>query len=371
MNFNPTIITKNSLILVLFSLTLFACKSEEKGVQPIEKDIKELVFASGQIEWDNAYNLTALTDGVLYNANFEIGDKLNKGTLLALVDNKTNENNTLTAKEQLVIANENLTTNSPALQQLQQNIQFAETKLQQDKQQAERYKRLYESQSVAKVEYENMELAVQNSISQLNALKKQEQQILQQAKQQHITTQSQLQNSQIAQGYNRIIVPETGTVIKKLKTNGDYVRKGDVIAMIADESKVKAILNIDENSIGKIKLGQPVFISLNISKDKIYNGKISDILAAFDEKSQSFICEAIIEDSLSTSIFGTQLEANILISEKKNALLIPRNYMGFGNKVNIKGTEKETIIKVGIISTDYVEVLEGLTKNDILLPLKP
>ncbi len=60
-----------------------------------------------------------------------------------------------------------------------------------------------------------------------------------------------------------------------------------------------------------------------------------------------------------------------MVGEKKNTLLIPRNYVGFGNKVNIKGKKESIIIKPGIISTEYVEVLDGVTKDDILLPLKP
>ena len=45
----------------LFTLTmmLFACGSKEE-IQPKNQDIKELVFASGELEWDNAYNLTAV-----------------------------------------------------------------------------------------------------------------------------------------------------------------------------------------------------------------------------------------------------------------------------------------------------------------------
>ena len=50
---------------------------------------------------------------------------------------------------------------------------------------------------------------------------------------------------------------------------------------------------------------------------------------------------------------------------------LPRNYVGFGNKVNVKDKEENVIIKTGIISTEYVEVLEGVDKNTILLPLKP
>lgn len=351
-------------------LFLFSCKKDKEG-KPVIQDIKELVFASGELEWDNAYNLTAQTDGVLLNANFDIGTKIVKGNVVANIDNENNLIITQTAKEQLVIANENITNNAPLIQQLEQNIQFAESKYLQDKLQAERYQRLYESQSIAKVEYENMLLNAKNSLSNWNALKKQKLQILQQAKGQEIATRGQVQNSKTIQNYNQIIATENGTVIKKLKTKGDYVRKGDVIAVIANAQKVEAVLNVDENSIGKIHMGQTVFIQLNTNKNAILNGKVTEILSAFDEQTQSFICKVTFDNALQTSLFGTQLEANILVGEKKNALLIPRAYLGYGNKVNIKGNDQSTIIKTGIISTEFVEVLEGISKDDVLMPLKP
>lgn len=361
---------KNSLFLLLTLSTLVSCGTKEEG-KPVVQDIKELVFASGELEWDNSYNLTAQTDGILVNATFDVGNKVTENQIIASIDNKTNENNTASARDLVVISKENLTDNAPALQQLQQNIKFAESKYQQDKTQAERYKRLYNSQSIAKVEYENMQLAAENSLSQLNALKKQYQQVLQQSKQNYINTENQLKNNQVVLGYNKLVVPQKGTIIKKLKFSGDYVKKGDVIAVIADENKVEGVLNVDENSIGKVKIGQTVFVQLNTNKNEVYNAKISEILAAFDEQTQSFICKVIFDKPLNTSLYGTQLEANILVGEKKNALLIPRNFLGFGNKVMVKGKDEAIIVKTGIVSTEYVEILDGITKEDVLLPLKP
>ncbi|HCQ12707.1 HlyD family efflux transporter periplasmic adaptor subunit [Flavobacterium sp.] len=358
------------ILAIIIGLTLFSCgKSEE--VQPINQDIKELVFASGQLEWDDSYNLTAQTDGILQNANFEIGNMVTKGKTIASLDNEINKINAETSQEQLVISNENVTSNAPALLQLEQNIQFAESKYLQDKKQAERYERLNQQNIGSKVEYENAQLAAKNSLSNLNSLKKQYRVILQQAKQQQIATKGQLKSNQVIKKYNSIIVTESGTVIKKLKNNGDYVKKGEVIATIANQTKVEAVLNVDENSIGKVKLGQTVFIKLNTNKNSVLNGKITEILSAFDQQTQSFICKVTFDKPIENSLFGTQLEANILVGEKKNALLIPRNYVGFGNKVNVKGKDEIIIIKPGIISTDYVEVIEGVTKDDVLLPLKP
>lgn len=361
---------KTLVLALFFILFLFSCAKKEE-VKPVVQDIKELVFASGDLEWENAYNLTAQSDGILLNADFEVGDKISKGKNVADIDNRSSEVNAEIANEQLAISNENLTPNSPQIQQLEQNIQFAENKYTQDKIQAERYERLYKSQSVAKVEYENMQLTAKNSLSSLNALKKQKLQILQQAEIQKIASKGQAENSRIVRGFNHITATVSGTVIKKLKSKGDYVRKGDIIATIADDQKVEAVLNVDENNIGKIKVGQTVYVKLNTDKNKVYNGKISEILSAFNEQTQSFICKVTFDNTLNASLFGTQLEANILVGEKKNALLIPRELMGYGNKVNVKGKEQPVIIKSGIVSTDYVEVLSGITKDDVLLPLKP
>ena len=80
-----------------------------------------------------------------------------------------------------------------------------------------------------------------------------------------------------------------------MKTTGDFVKKGDVIATIANEQKVEAKLNVDENSIGKVKIGQNVYIKLNTNKTLVYDGKITEILSAFDEQNQSFICKVTFD----------------------------------------------------------------------------
>lgn len=365
---------KLKISFLLVAITVLACKNKEtQEIKPIIQDIQEWVFAPGQIEWDDMYNLTAQTDGILLDANYDVGTVIKKGSIFARIDNQSSLINTGTSKEQLVIADENLSDKSPAIQQLKQNISFAEAKYQQDKLQAERYERLYKNESIAKVEYENVKLAAENSLSNLNALRKQLDVILQQSRQQKITTKGQLKNNQVIQSYNQIKVLADGTVIKKLKSTGDFVRRGEVIAVVANPSKIEIVLTIDESSINRVKTGQPATIRLNSEKDKTYKGMVNEILPAFDVNSQSFVCKIILEEALTSekNIFGTPLEGNILVGEKKQALLIPRKYMGYGNKVLLKDRDTTIVIKTGIISTDYVEVLSGITANDILIPLKP
>lgn len=357
------------LIIIGLVFSVFSCSNREE-IQPIRKDISELVFASGELSWDDAYNITAQTDGVLTDVNFEIGDQISKGKKLAFIDNPSNRINKKSAQEQLLISNENVNLSAPNLQQMLQNIQIAENKYEQDKIQLERYQRLFANQSIAKIELENVELTAKNSLANLKALQKQLAFLKQQAKQQQILSKGQAENFDVLENYNQLRATEAGTVIKKFKSAGDFVKKGDVIATVANQNKMEAILNVDENNIEKIKLGQKVFIQLNSNKKKIYQGKISEILAAFDIQSQSFLCKVKFDETMNTSLFGVQLEANVLIGKKSNVILIPRSYVGFGNTVRLKGKDEPHKIKTGIVSTEYVEVVSGLTLSDVLLPLK-
>lgn len=361
---------KNQLKYFVF-IICFYCACSNQEVKPQIKDVEELVFASGNIDWKDAYNVTAQTEGVLISSALEEGVFVQAGQLLATIDNHTNEVNSSVAKDQLLIADENVSTNSPQLLQIKENIRSAENKYRQDSLQARRYEILYVQQSTSKVAMENAQLAEKNSYSSWMSLKNQYNAILLQAKQQQIISKGQLQNSLVATDFNKIQSLQSGTIIKKFKNKGDYVRRGEVVAIIANKESIEAVVNVDENSIAKVAVGQKVYVQLNTNKGKIINGAISEVLPSFDLLTQSYICKIKMNDSLPQSYYGAQLEANIIVGTKKDALIIPKLYVAYGNKVNVKGKSDPTIIKTGIISNDYVEVLDGVTKDDILLPIKP
>lgn len=363
---------KKYLVILFCISSLVSCKNNTSDeVKPVRKDISEIVFASGSLESDNKYNLTAQTDGIIIKLNLVEGATVTANQIVATIDNKQNIINTNNASEQLKIAQYNNTDNAPLLQQIKANIVAAKEKLSQDLIQEKRYEDLYNQSSVTKIELEKMQLSTKTSKANLAALEQQYKSVQQQNKQQYITQSNAVQSNIVNQENNIVKIIAAGKVYKKIKQVGDYVRRGDIIAVIANENLLYAKLNVDENSIDKLKIGQQVTIQLNTQKNKKYNGVVSEILPVFDEQSQSFIVKVQFVEKPDFTVNGTQLEANILIGEKKNTLLIPRNYVSYGNKVQIKDSDELTIIETGIVSTEYVEVLNGLTEKDILVPIKP
>jgi multidrug efflux pump subunit AcrA (membrane-fusion protein) len=354
------------ILFLSISVLLFSCgkKTEETKVE--RKNITEMVFASGTLKADDEYNLMAQTEGYITKINFNEGDEVVIGKTLAIIDNQQSNINTKSGSKLLKIAKENSSSNAPLLQQSKANLNAAKLKLQQDELQASRYKKLVENNSIAKVEYENILLAVSNSKATVLSLEQQYQNLLIQANQQVIIQNQQLENSQTIQSFNEVKALVNGKIYKQKKQVGDYVRKGDIIAVLANNQKVYANLNIDESNMGKIKLNQQIVIKLNVNATKTYKAVVSEILPTFDEQSQSFIVKAFFTEQIDFDISGTQLEANIFVSEKKNALVIPRSYLGYGNKV-LDTDKKQIDVKTGIVSSDYVEILQGLKEGETVL----
>jgi multidrug efflux pump subunit AcrA (membrane-fusion protein) len=353
--------------LIIIALLAVSCGRATKETTPQRKDITEMVFASGVLEAEDQYNLTAQTDGYLVKLNFKEGDAVTAGQLLAVIDNNQNIINSQSAVELHNIAASNTRATAPALLQIEANIEAAKAKYKLDQQQADRYKRLYEEKSVSKLEYENAQLSAVNSKANQDALQQQynNQQII--ARQQEIAQRSASNVNQVVKEQNLVKAINIGKIYEKKKQLGDYVKKGDVIAIIGSPDIIYAKLNVDETNMAKVHEGQETILRLNTSRDKVYKATVRIILPAFDVASQSFLVKAYFNDSLDFRITGTQLEANIVVGESKNALVIPRDYLGYGNKVILKKDKKEVVIKAGIISDEWVEVLGGITESDVLI----
>jgi len=359
---------KTSFILSFcFLLMLFSCGKMTEETSPIRKDVTETVFASGYLEAKNTYSLTAQADGYLSLVNFEEGDLVKKGTVLAMVDNQESQFNESSAKDLYDIAQSNTKANAPALAQAQNSIQISKQKMEQDFHNLQRYTKLLESNTVAKIDFENVALQYKTSKANYETALENLKLLKQQADQSVITNRAQKSINQVIVSKNQVKALGSGKIYKKYKNQGDFVKRGETIALIGDPNVIYAEVSIDEGNINKIKVGQEALVQLNTQRDKSYKAKVAEIYPTFDEGTQSFTCKLIFLDSLDFSIINTQLQSNIIVGTSKNALLIPRNYIDFGGYVQIKDKKNKVKVVTKFVSNEWVQVLEGIDDHTILV----
>jgi HlyD family secretion protein len=355
------------IIIILTICLLAACGKKTQETKPIRKDVIETVFASGILEAKNTYTLKAQTDGYLSAVNFEEGDVVITGKILAVVDNKESGFNQESAKDLYAIAQSNTQSNAPALSQARNAINLNKQKMEQDLLQYQRHKKLWENNSIAKIDFENIELQYNSSKTNYESSLENYKQIKQQADQQVISNKALKEINTIALSKNQIKAQKSGKVYKKYKQIGDYVTRGEAIALIGEPVNIYAKVNIDESNISKIKLGQEALVQLNTNKNKTYKGTVGEIYPSFDESTQSFLCKIIFNDPLDFNIVNTQLQSNITVATTKNALLIPRNFVDFGGNVEIKGKKEKVKITTKFASSNWVQVLSGIDENTVLV----
>lgn len=359
---------KNQFIIIISTaFFLTACGKKTQETKPIRKDVIETVFASGILEAKNTYTLKAQTDGYLSAVNFEEGDFVNAGRILAVVDNKESGFNQESAKELYEIAQNNTQSNAPAFLQAQNTINLNKQKMEQDFVQFQRYKKLWDSNSIAKIDFENSDLQYKTAKTNYESSLENYKQLKQQAEQQFISNKVAKNINNIALSKNQIKAVNSGKVFKKYKQIGDYVTRGEAIALIGEPNNIYAKVNIDESNIGKIKVGQEALVQLNTNKEKTYKATVAEIYPAFDEATQSFICKITFNEPLDFTIVNTQLQTNITIGVNNNALLIPRNFVDFGGNVQIKGQKEKVKIRTKFASSNWVQVLSGINDNTILV----
>lgn len=350
-------------LMCLFS----SCKKQtDHETTPIRKNIAEYVFASGSLEAENEYTLTALADGYLTEMNIKENDSVKSGFIVAVIDNQQSVINSMYAEKILSVAQENRKDYSPILQQAKEKVGITKVKMTYDSINLARHESLFKEQAIPYATYQSAELQYNNSKSEYNSAQLNYRYTLRQMDENILANESKQQLYQSLQEANILKVTKGGHILKKLKNVGDFVRKGEAIAVIGELHNVYARLNIDENSISKVTVGQSVSIKLHTLPGRSLKGYVSQILPTYDNDKQAFTAKVIFIEPPDISIVKTQLQANIEVGTIKNALLIPRKYLNYANQVYVKDNDEPITLSVGFVSTDWVHVISGINENTVL-----
>ena len=137
-----------------------------------------------------------------------------------------------------------------------------------------------------------------------------------------------------------ITAPITGTVLSKTVKAGDTLSRGNsgstAMAIIADMSKVKFTISVDELDISKMKEGQKVTVTADALENQVYEGYIDNvsIVGTTSNGVTTYPITVIIEE-YGDLIPGMNVDASIVVAETADALKIPLSAVQRGNIVYV------------------------------------
>lgn len=355
------IVNKTTIFFLILAF-LGSC-SQVETTKPERKDIIDAVFASGEVVFENEYQVTANTEGYLIKSFVEEGSEVQSDIPLFQLANEVQSENLSSAEVNYRDAVSKLNTNSPEITQLKIQLDQAERQLWKDRKNYERYEKLVEKEAVSQAEFESIKYQYESSV---NNVKLKEKSLADRINTLEVNLQnakSQLAIQQSANNDYFLTSAIDGKVLKLYKQPGELIRRGEVIALIGGGRELARLL-VSEEDIEEIAVGQLVYINLNTNKDTNVEGKVSKIYPSFDESVQSFIVEAYFEKLPEKVYHNTQLQANIIIDRIADALVIPSGYLSEGDSL-LAGSRK-VAVKLGIRNEQWVQVISGVDENTTL-----
>ena len=351
-------------LYMLSLVLLISCKSKVESIKPTIDDISESIYASGIVKSKNQYQAFASVNGIVEKVFVSEGDFVKKGTPILSISNETQKLNRDNAK--LAADFTDFNSNKEKLNEASLFIEFARNKMLNDSSLFFRQKNLWQQQIGSKIEFEQRELAYQNSrLAYYSAKVKYDDLKRQLSFSSSQSKKNLLISSKLESDYT-LKSEIDGMVYSLSKSKGEIVGLQSAIAIIGDAKHFILEMQVDEYDIIKIKKDQLVYITLDSYKGKVFEAKVSKINPIMNERSKTFLVEATFINQPEVLYPNITFEANILLQTKYKAILIPRNYILNDSIVMKKNGDKITV-KTGLKDFQKIEIISGITADDELI----
>jgi len=263
----------------------------------VEKtDIQNSITATGTIEPVTSVTVGTQVSGIVSRLYVDYNSVVKKGQVIAELD-KTN----LTSE----------------LKTARANLASAQSTLNYEQNNYNRYKTLYDKGLVSADEFETAKLSYLKAKEQVN------------------TSRESVQKAQTNLGYATITSPIDGVVLSKSVEEGQTVAASfntpELFTIAQDLTDMRVIADIDEADIGGVKEGQRVSFTVDAFPDDQFEGHVTQVRQQATTESNVVTYEVVISARNDNLKLKPGLTANVTIYtlEKNDVLAIPSKALRF------------------------------------------
>lgn len=317
-----------AVVIIVLAVWLFSSDKKKEEVSfTTEKaevtNIQNTITATGTIEPVTSVTVGTQVSGIVSHLYVDYNSVVRKGQVIAELD-KTNLTSQLTAAKA--------------------NLQSAQSSLNYQQSNYDRYKTLYDKGLVSANDFESARLSYL------------------QAKEQVVSAREEVQRAQTNLGYATITSPIDGVVLSKSVEEGQTVASSfstpELFVIAQDLTDMRVIADIDEADIGDVKEGQRVSFTVDAFPDDVFEGSVTQVRQQATTSSNVVTYEVVISAPNNDLKLKPGLTANVTIYtlEKNNVLAVSTKALRF--------TPNEALLKDGQTIEDVDAPHKVWTLND-------
>ena len=166
--------------------------------------------------------------------------------------------------------------------------------------------------------------------------------------------------------------PISGVIDARNVNLGQAVEPNTVLFHISNREQLLAIVQVYEEDLGKIKVGQDVKVHVLSYPKRLFPGKITLIEPNLDPVTRSVNVQISLDNKEELLKPGMFVRANVVLRFTQEALTIPNNaILEIDNAtfVFVKNgtTYDRTVVSLGVRDDEYTEIKEGLVPGDAVV----
>ena len=357
-----------------------------KLAKATRSDIAKSVVATGKIQPITKVELKSKASGIVEKLYVDINQHVHRGQVLAQLDQQEILAQVAAQKATLAAAEANVITYKANIEQDRVNAAAPDLPM---------YKSTYDRnlamQNDGIVSKQTLDDAQRNYVAAENKRDASVAQIsVDQAKYKQAEAQVQSAQASLDQlneqlSYTTLVSPMDGVVLSRDVEIGDAVSSilvlgstATLVMTLGDTTQVYVQGKVDEADIGSVYLSQPARIRVESFPNKTFNGKVTKIAPLGVEKDNVTTFEVRVSIDNPTGELKANMTANaeVLITEHKNALTVPEQALVYDNQKNAsvfvpdskqKDGQRKIPVKAGISNGSKTEILDGLKEGDTVV----
>ena len=290
-----------AILVVAIGSWIFSGGKKNKEIQfETEKitraNLQNSVTATGTIEPVTSVTVGTQVSGIVSKLYVDYNSKVTKGQVIAELDrtNLTSELNTAKA-----------------------NLSSAQSSLNYEKANHQRYETLYKKGLVSADEYENARLSYEKAVQQVK------------------TAQESVKKAETNLNYATITSPIDGVVLSKAVEEGQTVAASfstpELFTIAQDLTNMRVIANVDEADIGDVKEGERVSFTVDAFPNDVFEGQVTQVRQEATTTNNVVTYEVVISAPNEQLKLKPGLTANVTIytAEKQGVLSVSTKALRF------------------------------------------
>lgn len=316
-------------------------------------DIEKTVTALGNLQPKDYVDVGAQVSGQLKKVHVEIGDRVQKGDLLAEIDPTVIQTRVETDRA-------NLANLRAQLDEQQANLVLA-------RQQLKRNQNLFKAKIVSQDTLQTAEATVAAGEAKAASLKAQID-----------GAQATLDGDIANLGYTKIYAPMGGTIVSQTALEGQTLnanQSAPVIVRVADLDTMTVWAQVAEADVVKLTPGMPAYFSTLGLPERRWQGTVQQIQPTPQTVNDVVLYNVLIDVKNDDHVLMTSMTAQVffLLGEAKGVPLVPVAALGqpragttdeYQVRVLTSEGPRRRTVKVGLADRTSAQVLSGLAVGD-------